>query len=52
MIMSVESKEGVSDFVDGFWINSDYEFTRGSDALYWIPPCRLLHVEKWTPHLL
>lgn len=31
---------------DGFWINSDNEFTRDEDALFWIPPAQIKYVEK------
>lgn len=30
----------------GFWINADYEHTTGSDCKYWIPPNRIICVEK------
>ena len=35
----------MSDVTDGFWLNSDYEFTRGSDCKYWIPPSQIRCVE-------
>ena len=34
--------------VNGLWINSAYEYTYGGDNKYWIPPSRILHVEKIT----
>ena len=52
MTLTVESNEGLGCFVDGFWINPDYELTRGHDAKYWIPPGRILHVEKQEREIL
>ena len=36
----------LSDFNEGFWINANYKLTKGSDALYWIPPSRIRYVAK------
>lgn len=36
----------ISTVKDGFWINSDYEFTVASDCKFWIPPSRIQYVEK------
>lgn len=52
MTLSVESQEGIAAFCDGFWINSDYEYTTDEDRLYWIPPSRMLYVEKQLRSLL
>jgi hypothetical protein len=38
--------DGVFAFKDGFWITEDLAFTKGHDAKYWIPPSRILYVEK------
>jgi len=35
-------------FTEGFWLNEDMEYTWGSDARYWIPPGRILFIEKVT----
>ena len=34
------------DLKDGFWINMKFEFTRVSDSRHWIPPSRILYIEK------
>jgi hypothetical protein len=31
---------------DGFWVNSQMEFTFSDDARYWIPPGQVLFIEK------
>ena len=36
----------IADAKDGFWVNEHNEFTRGEDALFWIPPAQIIHVEK------
>ena len=38
--------DSISHFKDGFWVNEDGNFTVDSDAMYWIPPSRILFVEK------
>jgi len=30
----------------GFWINSNFEFTKGKDSLYWIPPSQHILIKK------
>lgn len=40
----VRCKDGLAAFKDGFWITSEYQFTKGSDALFWIPPSAILYV--------
>ena len=30
----------------GFWVNSKFEYTTGSDCLYWLPPASILYVRK------
>lgn len=42
----VRSEGGIAEFVNGFWINDDYEFTNGSDAKYWIPPTNIRFISK------
>ena len=42
----VRSEGGLVDFKDGFWINDEWEFTKGVDARYWIPPSKILYVAK------
>jgi hypothetical protein len=37
---------GIFDFSEGFWVNEQFEFTKSSDAKYWIPPCRIYYIEK------
>jgi len=36
----------IADAQSGFWINRDYEFTRGEDCLIWIMPSSITYVEK------
>lgn len=43
---NVETQEGIHAFSQGFWINSEMEYTKASDCRYWIPPSMILHVEK------
>ncbi len=38
--------DGIHAFVDGFWINADLKFTKGSDCKYWIPPSQIYYIEK------
>jgi len=30
----------------GFWVNSKFEYTTGSDCRYWLPPASILYVRK------
>lgn len=30
----------------GFWVNSKFEYTTGSDCQYWLPPASILYVRK------
>lgn len=34
------SPSGLADFKDGFWVDVNMKFTKGSDCRYWIPPER------------
>ena len=46
-IKIVDPKEfSISDFKEGFWVNANYDLTRGSDALYFIMPAKVLMVKK------
>lgn len=45
-VAQAESDGGISDFKDGFWLNPYNKFTKGSDAKYWVPPSRILCIEK------
>lgn len=38
----------IGDVIDGFWVNDKYQVTRLSDCRFWIPPSRILYVEKIT----
>ena len=40
------SDDGIYNFADGFWINEELKFTKGSDCKYWIPPSQILYVVK------
>ncbi len=31
---------------DGFWVNSELEYTQASDCKFWIPASRILYIEK------
>lgn len=39
-------QDGIHAFTNGFWINEELKFTKGSDNLYWIPPSQILYIEK------
>ena len=43
-IFNAISKEGIQDFKDGFWINSDCKFTKSDDRKFWIPPTNILYI--------
>ncbi len=38
--------DGIHAYTQGFWITQELEFTKGSDCKYWIPPSRILFIEK------
>lgn len=42
----VSSDKGIEVFANGFWVNSDMEFTESGDNEYWIPPGHIFHVWK------
>jgi hypothetical protein len=41
-----KSEYGIADFMEGFWIDKNWQFTKGGDCLYWIPPSCINYVEK------
>jgi len=42
----VTEAPSIADVKDGFWVNSNLEFTNGSDCKFWIPPSRIIFVVK------
>lgn len=36
----------IGDVIQGFWLNSNLEWTCGSDALFWVPPGQVLLARK------
>ena len=36
----------ITDFKEGFWLNDNYEFTKGSDAITWMPPSSIIRIRK------
>lgn len=44
--------ESILDLDKGFWVDEDYEFTRISNATYWIPASQVLCVKKKTREIL
>lgn len=44
-VVSTE-RDGIGAFNKGFWINHNYQFTKGSDCKYWIPPSQIIYIEK------
>jgi hypothetical protein len=36
------------DFINGFWVNEDYQYTNGSDCKYYILPHMIVSIEKLT----
>ena len=44
-----DTERGPHDFMGGFWIDENYEFTNGSDCKYWIPSSQVFLVEKLHP---
>ena len=43
--MHVEG-DSIADFKDGFWLNNNYEFTKGADAVTWMPPSSIIRISK------
>lgn len=46
VLRKVEAEGGPSMFSDGFWVNGALEYTKGSDCRVWIPPSRIICIEK------
>jgi hypothetical protein len=38
--------DGLGDFMKGFWLTEELGLTKGSSAVYWIPPSQILFIEK------
>ncbi len=38
--------ESLDRLKDGFWVDYKFEYTTGFDCAYWIPPSRILYIEK------
>lgn len=38
--------DSIADFKDGFWVNDKYEFTKGSDCNFWMPPSSIIRISK------
>lgn len=45
---AIAPNPGIGAFTDGFWLNSDLQFTTGEDCLWWIPPHRICYIKKKT----
>lgn len=41
-----DKADALADLKDGFWVNEEMKFTKGSDARYWIPPAMLIVIVK------
>ena len=41
-----ESNNGLFDFLGGFWVDMNIEFTKGSNCKYFIPANRIIFIEK------
>lgn len=37
---------GLGDVRDGFWVDTDFEYSQISTSKYWIPPSKIEYVEK------
>jgi hypothetical protein len=48
-IRPARSSDGIDAFRNGFWIDKDYQYTKGGDNVYWIPPTRILYIQKEKP---
>ena len=44
------SENGIGEFMYGFWVTKDLEFTKGENCLYWIPPHRICYIKKIDPN--
>lgn len=44
---SIDTTKGVWIAGEGFWVDKNWQITHGlDDCLYWIPPARLVAIEK------
>lgn len=41
-----ESQWDFEELRNGFWVNEQYELVREPRGKYWIPPGRIMHIEK------
>jgi hypothetical protein len=44
--LSVKSFDGIAAFKDGFWVDVNFIYTKGSNAMYWIPPSAIIYIVK------
>ncbi len=42
----VEAEGGPAMFSEGFWVDCALKYTKGSDCCVWIPPSRIICIEK------
>jgi hypothetical protein len=42
---TASSGNGPREFSEGFWIDENYQFTKGMDAKFWIPPHQIHYIE-------
>lgn len=40
------SKFPIRELIHGFWINTNLELTKASDNVYFIPPSKIIAIEK------
>ncbi len=38
--------KNISVFQKGFWVGIDFNYTNGSDCVYWIPPTKIEYIKK------
>jgi hypothetical protein len=38
--------QGIATVREGLWVNADWHYTVGSDAIHWIPPSRIVIASK------
>jgi len=37
---------GIEDFSGGFWVDRNFQFTKGSDCRFWVPPHAIKYIAK------
>ncbi len=37
--------DSIEDFKEGFWVDVDLQFTKGTNRKYWIPPSKIIFIE-------